>query len=535
VARRRTSARTGEIPISTVVLLDDRQALANDGILENGAGAPHAQLTHPAQGRVPPLERGDAPNSHCLMLKRYSAVCAAAALLVSSAACGAVGFTVSGKSLRDANGSNFIPVGINNPHIWFDSQAYSALDNLAAKHANCIRIVWQRSGSATRLDQIISRCEALKMVPIVELHDGTGSDNPADVNTNAQWYVTNRSVFINHQRTVLINIINEWGNTASDTAWRDAYKTAITTLRNAGIVTTLVCDAPGWGQRASAPLTYGQDLLNYDPQHNLLFSVHMYGSWNNSADINTALSSFSSKNLPMVIGEFGWNHNNGSNNLGCRVDHRALMNYANQYGYGTIAWSTKGNDSANAWLDLTTDWNTPTSPWGNDVFYYTYGVYNRAQTASIFTSTSTGGTPVNGTYKIVNRNSGKAMDASGNGTADGTQIIQWTYGGGNNQRWTLTDRGSGQFSIIGVASGKALDVNAHGTANGTKVQLWTYSGGTNQKYTFTATSGGYYRVTPVHATSSCLEVAGSSTADGANVQLWSYLGGNNQQWSFSAP
>ena len=281
------------------------------------------------------------------------------ALCIGQAAFGAVGFTVSGSSLRDANGNNFIPVGVNNPHIWFDTDAFNALTNLANKRANCIRIVWQRSGSPARLEQIISRCEALRMVPMVELHDGTGSTSAAALNTNAQWYASNATMFRNHARTVLINIGNEWGDFSRiGTPWRDAYRTAITTIRNAGIVTTLVCDGPNWGQDATSALTYGQELLNFDPQHNLLFSVHMYGSWNNSADINTALANFKSRNLPMVIGEFGWNFNNGNNNLGCRVDHRALMNFANQHGYGTIAWSTKGNNAENAWLDLTSDWNT---------------------------------------------------------------------------------------------------------------------------------------------------------------------------------
>jgi hypothetical protein len=115
------------------------------------------------------------------------------------------------------------------------------------------------------------------------------------------------------------------------------------------------------------------------------------------------------------------------------------------------------------------------------------------------------------------------------------QIIQWTYSGANNQRWTLQDRGSSQFSIIGVASGKALDVYNSQTANGTKVELWTYGGGNNQKFSFTATSGGYYRITPAHATGSCLDVSGASTANGAKVELWGWSGGNNQQWAFQAP
>jgi glucuronoarabinoxylan endo-1,4-beta-xylanase len=158
------------------------------------------------------------------------------------------------------------------------------------------------------------------------------------------------------------------------------------------------------------------------------------------------------------------------------------------------------------------------------------------QSVTTFNQTASAGGPIaNGTYKLIARHSGKALDAFGNNTTNGTQIIQWTYGGGNNQRWTLTDRGGGQYSIIGVQSGKCVDISNWGTANGTKVQLWDYLGGTNQKYTFTATGGGYYRITPTHATGSCLDVSGVSTADGALVQLWTYGGGNNQQWSPQAP
>jgi hypothetical protein len=150
-------------------------------------------------------------------------------------------------------------------------------------------------------------------------------------------------------------------------------------------------------------------------------------------------------------------------------------------------------------------------------------------------SVGSGGPVANGTYRIIARHSGKGMDALNAGTANGTQIIQWTYGGGNNQRWTVTDRGNNQKSIIGVQSGRAIEVSNWGTANGSKVQLWDWLNGTNQKYTFTATSGGYYRITPVHASGSCLDVAGVSTADGALVHLWSYGGANNQQWAFQAP
>ena len=143
--------------------------------------------------------------------------------------------------------------------------------------------------------------------------------------------------------------------------------------------------------------------------------------------------------------------------------------------------------------------------------------------------------PVDGTYKIISQNSGKAMDASGYGTSNGTQIQQWTYGCGANQKWTVTDTGSGNYKIIGVQSGKAVDVYGGNTGNGTKVQLYDYAANAAQLYKFTLADTGYYRITPNCATGSCLDVDGVSTANGAKVQLWQWLNGNNQIWSLQAP
>ena len=143
--------------------------------------------------------------------------------------------------------------------------------------------------------------------------------------------------------------------------------------------------------------------------------------------------------------------------------------------------------------------------------------------------------PSNGTYKLIARHSGLAMDTYNQGTGNGTQIQQWSYWGGAGQKWTVTDTGSGYSKIIGVQSGKSVDINALASANGTKVQLWDYWNGSSQQFKFTATDSGNYRITPNCATGSCLDVDGVSTAGGAKVQLWQWTGGNNQQWSFQAP
>ena len=83
-----------------------------------------------------------------------------------------------------------------------------------------------------------------------------------------------------------------------------------------------------------------------------------------------------------------------------------------------------------------------------------------------------------------------------------------------------------------MQSGRCVEISAWGTANGTKVQLWDYLGGTNQKFFFGPTTSGYYRIQAGHlnAAGSGLDVSGVSMNDGALVQLWQWLDGNNQQW-----
>jgi hypothetical protein len=135
----------------------------------------------------------------------------------------------------------------------------------------------------------------------------------------------------------------------------------------------------------------------------------------------------------------------------------------------------------------------------------------------------------------VNHGAIISMDSPAFISAGRSNVHQWVYGGGNNQRWTMTHLGNNQYSIIGVQSGKALDVAGWGTTNGSNVHVWTNGGAANQKWTVTATSGGYYRLTPTHATNMALDVNAASSADGTNVQIWTYGGGNNQQWIFQTP
>lgn len=72
----------------------------------------------------------------------------------------------------------------------------------------------------------------------------------------------------------------------------------------------------------------------------------------------------------------------------------------------------------------------------------------------------------------------KCLDASGQGTTNGTTVVIWDCNGQANQQWNVNANGT----ITGVQSGLCLDANAAATANGTKLILWSCTGGTNQQW-----------------------------------------------------
>ena len=172
---------------------------------------------------------------------------------------------------------------------------------------------------------------------------------------------------------------------------------------------------------------------------------------------------------------------------------------------------------------------------GSEIFHGAGNVNVGNYTCTVGGGGGGAGIVPNGTYRVLARHSGQALDVSGHGTADGSSVIQWPYGGGNNQRWTLAHLGNNVYQITGVESGKALETASTSTANGVRADIRTYSGAANQRWTISATSGGYFRLSPVSSGGSCLDVSGASTANGAIVQQWSCSGANNQQWTFQAP
>jgi len=300
------------------------------------------------------------------------------------------GFHVVAGELRDARGAPFIMRGVNNPHIWWDATAFAALDAIAEAGANTVRVVWETRGAPERLGEILARVVALGMVPVVEVHDVTGSDDPKALAGVVAWWTRADVVNVldDFRREAIVNIANEWGGNALDaTTWRDAYVDAVGRLRAAGLGHTIMIDGAGWGQSLDGALAHGAEVLAADPDGNVVFSVHMYARWNDPEAIGPAFAAARAAGLALVVGEFGWDYNEGLNNLFCRVDAPRLLAEADTAGVGWLAWSWFGNNADNAWLDLTTDGTLDAlTDWGQLVVDGERGLLATARAATIYTS-----------------------------------------------------------------------------------------------------------------------------------------------------
>jgi len=244
---------------------------------------------------------------------------------------------------------------------------------------------------------------------------------------------------------------------------------------------------------------------------------------------------FVNRGIPVLIGEW-------------RAEPKGPMSdlsgqYLTQNYNSCTYWDYYYHNAANSRGVYVTCWDTP-----GQIFDWTTGAIKDQTQINALLGRSYAGPVIggggqaiaNGTYKIVNRLSGLALDAYGWGTTNGTLIDQWAYGGGNNQRWNVTYLGNNQYEIVNVNANLSLDVTGAG-GSGSWVELYSYSGANNQKWTLTATSGGYYRITPVHNSALALDDYGASTSNynpstnAGRIDVWTYSGGNNQQWAFQAP
>lgn len=155
----------------------------------------------------------------------------------------------------------------------------------------------------------------------------------------------------------------------------------------------------------------------------------------------------------------------------------------------------------------------------------------------------------NGTYKIVNVNSGKGLDVSGGSTANGAALQQYTNNNTVAQQWTVRNYGSGKVALVSVNANKAVDIPNGNAVQQAQLQLYSPNGTVAQQWLVakapltlrerlneTAAKhrqdlpDGTYTFGSKLNTSMKMDVSGASRSNYGNVQIWAGNGTNAQKW-----
>lgn len=285
------------------------------------------------------------------------------------------GFFVSEGRLFDGLGNEFVMRGVNNPLAWFRGapNALTWLPDIANTGSNAVRLVWEQRGAppVSVLQQGISRSIELGMIPMVEMHDATGARDNLSMLNCARYLASNAvaPVLRQFEEHLLINIANEW----SGADFGNAYREAIDILRSVGLNHTIVIDSNGWAQNVGTLLEEAPGLLEYDPQRNLLFSLHVYERFSDPAgrpwgsQITTALERALDAQIPLIVGEFGFQHGDDGMGNPRAVPFEPLLEAANRYGIGYLGWSWTGNGAGVEYLDLVDRQTGAFTDWGRDL------------------------------------------------------------------------------------------------------------------------------------------------------------------------
>ena len=155
----------------------------------------------------------------------------------------------------------------------------------------------------------------------------------------------------------------------------------------------------------------------------------------------------------------------------------------------------------------------------------------------------------NGTYKIINANSGKVLDVAGGSTANGAALQQYTSNNTVAQQWTVRNYGSGKIALVSVNANKAVDIPGGNAVQQTQLQLYSPNGTVAQQWLVakapltlrerlneTAAKhrqdlpDGTYTFGSRLNTSMKMDVSGASRSNYGNVQIWAGNGTNAQKW-----
>ena len=262
-------------------------------------------------------------------------------------------FTVDGRDILDPFGNAVVLRGVNKMSVFDDEDPRGEISfpEIARTRANTVRIVWAIEDDHGKTDPddlraLIDNAIDAGLLPMIELHDATGDLSRLGELVDYWTRPNIVNIITNRQDALLVNIGNEVGDDqVGNGQFRDAYTKAVQRMRCAGIHTPLVIDAPDFGKNLDVLNATAGDLLEADPDHNLIFSVHMYWGIHDGADnqfIIDALDNAVARNYPLIVGEFSkFGAFNGDDSIcaeGGRIDYQTILGKTDELGIGWYVW-----------------------------------------------------------------------------------------------------------------------------------------------------------------------------------------------------
>lgn len=266
------------------------------------------------------------------------------------------GFRVEGRFLYDNQGEKVTLYGLNKMCTWTDKDGDPAFKEIAKTGANVVRITWDTIDTAEALDTVLTNCRKEHMIPVIELHNATGKWDQLGSLVDYWTQDDIAAVLIRHQEYLILNIGNEVGDsTVTDAMFTEGYTEAIDRIRSAGIHVPLMIDGSNWGQDINILQSCGPDLIQADPDSNIMLSVHMwwpamYG--HNAQEVVDELNECVDMNLPIVVGEFG---NQWEETKAGQIPYKTIMEQCAKLDIGYIAWSWGPGNNPQVFLDMTSD------------------------------------------------------------------------------------------------------------------------------------------------------------------------------------
>jgi mannan endo-1,4-beta-mannosidase len=253
-------------------------------------------------------------------------------------------YYVQDGALFDACGEQVILRGVNHPTLYVDREG-EALPEIAKTGANSVRLFWFATHGIDieEAEPAIAAAIDAQLIPILEMHDSTCAWQLDKV---VPYWTSDAAVALikKYEKHLIVNIANE-PSAPNGNEFRTKYSAVIETLRDAGIHVPLMIDGSRCGRDYEVMRAQGAALLSADPDHNLIFSAHLYDPMS-ASELSQVFDDFVKAKLAFIVGEFA---NKEPPGCGSALQYTALIEQAQKHGTGWLAWSWGDNDPSTRW------------------------------------------------------------------------------------------------------------------------------------------------------------------------------------------